>query len=133
MTTTVKARLAVEIFASYVAARWYLRQTTLPSVLARLRQVDGRRADLPLPADQGSRLGHAVGRTLARIPGDSRCLVRSLVLVRLLARRGVASALVIAACPQTEADDFTAHAWVEVSGRPVLPPGGPGYGRLISL
>ena len=133
MSKTVKARLAVEIFASYVAARWYLRQATLPSVLARLRQVDARGTDLPLTGDHGPRLGHAVGRMLARLPGDSRCLVRSLVLVRLLARRGVTSALVIAACPETEADDFTAHAWVEVGGRPVLPPGGPGYGRLITL
>jgi hypothetical protein len=39
---------------------------------------------------------------------------------------------VIAARPG-EADDLTAHAWVEVGGQPVLPPADADYGRLVTL
>jgi hypothetical protein len=55
-----------------------------------------------------------------------------LVLLRLLARRGVAGSLVIAARPESE-DAFEAHAWVEVAGRPVLRTASPEYGRLVTL
>ena len=41
------------------------------------------------------RLGRAIGRTLSILPFDSRCLVRSLVLAELLARRGIDSRVVI--------------------------------------
>jgi hypothetical protein len=132
MSKPAKARLATEILAAYVATRWYLRQATLPGVVTRLRQVTSSGLDLPLRGDQAPRLGRAVSRTLGRLPADSRCLVRSLVLVRLLARRGVSSELVIAACPEAS-EGFAAHAWVEVGGRPVLPPAGPPYGRLLTL
>ena len=86
------------------------------------------------PADgalvEAHRLGRAVGRTLRLLPGDTRCLARSLVLTRLLARRGIPAKLVIGA----RADpDFLAHAWVECAGHAVLPAGDGSYGRLVEL
>lgn len=46
-----------------------------------------------------------------------RCLARSLVLERLLARRGVPSELRIGM--QRDEEGFRAHAWIECFGRPV--------------
>ncbi len=57
-------------------------------------------------------------RVLRRLPGDSRCLTRSLVVLAMLARRGIEARLVLAARPTPT---FTAHAWVERGGRPLLP------------
>jgi hypothetical protein len=85
------------------------------------------------PADmlaEAHHLGNAVARTLAVMPGDTRCLVRSLVLTRLLARRGIPASLVIGA---RAAPDFLAHAWVEHAGDPVLAPGDGSFGRLVEL
>jgi len=71
-----------------------------------------------------------VARTLALLPGDTRCLARSLVLTRLLARRGIPAKLVIGARTTPE---FLAHAWVECAGHPVLAPGDESFGRLVEL
>lgn len=46
-----------------------------------------------------------------------RCLTRSLVVWRLLARRGIASELHIGV--RKQASELVAHAWVECAGRPV--------------
>jgi hypothetical protein len=133
MSLREKVRLAMEIVLAYVKARWYLWRRPLPDVVARLRRVEPRiPVRDPLLGDQGVRLGRAVTRTLRPLPTDSRCLVRSLVLLRLLARRGVSAAVVIAARP-AQTDQFGAHAWVEVGGTPVLPPAGSDYGRLVTL
>ncbi len=47
----------------------------------------------------------------------------------MLDRRGIEQTVVIAVQPQP----FSAHAWVEVEGQPVLPDGDPGYERLLEL
>ena len=75
-------------------------------------------------------LGNAVTRTLAVMPGDTRCLARSLVLTRLLARRGIPAKLVIGV---RASPSFLAHAWVEHAGGPVLAPGDESFGRLVEL
>jgi hypothetical protein len=124
-----KARLAGEILADYVAVRRELRHHSLPAVVAALRSGGPPRR--PLPAD-GGRLARAVVRTLEPLPLDSRCLMRSLVLLRVLARRGVSGQLVIAVRPQ-ERDQLNAHAWVEVRGQPLLDPAGQDHGRLVTL
>ena len=60
-----------------------------------------------------------VGAVLEWLPFDSRCLIRSLVLVRILSRRSIDDAtLVIGASVE---GGFAAHAWVEHDGEPVLP------------
>jgi hypothetical protein len=122
---TRKLALAVEIVAAYARARWCLWRTDLPSAVATLRgDADG------IPDQAAFRLGRAVGRTLRFLPFDSRCLMRSLVLVVLLARRGIRSSLVIGVAP---GPTFDAHAWVESGGVALLPSGEPAYGRVAEL
>ncbi len=129
-----KARLAIEIFDSYARVLWLLRRDGLPSTMATLRgspHTGARRPPASDPLDEGRRLGRAVVRTLAPLPRGSRCLTRSLVLLSLLARRGVFVDLVIAVQPSAD-PDFDAHAWVEIAGWPLLTPA-LDYGRLVTL
>ena len=78
----------------------------------------------------GMRLGFGVSKALAPLPFDSRCLVRSLVLTAMLARRGIDGRLVIGVDAGTE---FAAHAWVEAGGLALLPVESERYGRLTEL
>lgn len=66
----------------------------------------------------GIRLARPVRRTLDPLPWDSRCLMSALVLLRMLARRGIVCRLVIGVRP---GDVFQAHAWIEHGGSPLLP------------
>ncbi len=84
----------------------------------------------PGSLEEARRLSHAVARLLRYVPGDTRCLARSLVLTRLLASRGIEAKLVIGARTTPE---FLAHAWVEHAGDPVLDPGDGSFGRLVEL
>jgi transglutaminase superfamily protein len=110
-----RARLIGEVVTAYARARRELRQVP----------IDG-----PEALEEAARLGRIVVRTLAFLPGDTRCLRRSLVLTQLLARRGISGRLVIGA---RTAPDFLAHAWVEHDGIPVLSPEGDSFGRLVEL
>ena len=126
-----RVRLAGEILTAYVQARRALRRAPIESAIASLRAL----APATTPASartlhDARRLGRAVTRLLAYVPGDTRCLARSLVLTRLLARRGVAAKLVIGARTEPE---FLAHAWVEHEGEPVLDPGDGSFARLTEL
>jgi hypothetical protein len=118
--------LVLEILAAYVRVRWIQRGRPLPDTLARLRDTGTAPASISLWT--AARLGRAIVRVISPLPGDSRCLVRSLVLVRLLAARGAEHRLVIGVNP---GQDFLAHAWVEVRGVAVLDPGD--FGRLAEL
>lgn len=103
--------------------------------VAALRTDPARRArELVLPDANrdGLRLGRAVGRTLSALPADASCLVRSLVLLRMLVRRGAAGSLIIGVLP-TDGRDLIAHAWIELAGRPLLDPGNEQFGRLLTL
>ncbi len=144
LSTVARARLAAEIVAAYLQARRELRRAPIESALAALR------AEGSLPAltqgpqalaevhrltevrrlAEARRLGWAVARTLKLMPGDTRCLARSLVLTRLLARRGIPAKLVIGA---RATPDFLAHAWVECDGQPVLSAGDGSFARLVEL
>ena len=136
LTPAERVRLAAEILTAYRQARRALRRAPIASAVATLRSQA-----VPAPSsttaaatesmlEEACRLGRAVARTLALVPGDTRCLVRSLVLTRLLARRGIPAKLVIGA---RAAPDFLAHAWVECAGDPVLLPGDGSFGRLVEL
>jgi hypothetical protein len=125
-----RVALAAEIVMAYVAVRAAQRGRPLPDAIRRLRGVAPRRTGVPDEVRVAKRLGRAVVRTISPIPGDSRCLVRSLVLTRLLAIRGLESSLVIGV---TESRDFEAHAWVELGGIPVLDPGLGRFERLTEL
>lgn len=137
-----RVRLIAEILAAYARARRALRRAPITAVVDSLRvqeQASPHPPGEPLYLFEASptehleevrRLGHAVSRTLALLPGDTRCLARSLVLTRLLARRGIPARLVIGA---RTAPEFLAHAWVEYGGEPVLSPGDGSFGRLVEL
>jgi hypothetical protein len=127
------ALLVAEILAAYGPARLRLHRRRLPDLVAASRSTRRRPPVAPAEPEatrEAARLGRAVTRTLALLPTDSRCLVSSLVLSRLLERRGIDARLVVAVCREPE---FAAHAWVEHHGRPLLRSGGPGYQRLVEL
>lgn len=132
LTAGERVRLSAEIVSAYVHARRVLRRAPIESVVAELRsQRSDRSPPSPLGSlDEARRLGWAVTRALALLPGDTRCLARSLVLTRLLARRGIPAKLVIGARAEPA---FLAHAWVEHDGDPVLAPGDTSFGRLVEL
>jgi hypothetical protein len=126
-----RARLIGEVVVAYVRARRELRQVPIETAVARLRGGQGGSGrGGPEALEEAARLGRIVVRTLAFLPGDTRCLRRSLVLTQLLARRGISGRLVIGA---RTAPDFLAHAWVEHEGIPVLSPEGDAFGRLVEL
>lgn len=105
-----------------------MRHHELQRVVACLRA--GRAEAEPLPRLTRVQLGGAVTRVLSLLPTDSRCLVRSLVLLALLERRGVGSTLVIGVGVEPE---FVAHAWIECDGEALLPSGGGTYARLTEI
>jgi hypothetical protein len=126
-----RIRLATEIVAAYVQARRALRRAPIAAAVAGLRSESSPALALDASTlEESRRLGRAVARTLKLMPGDTRCLARSLVLTRMLAKRGIPAKLVIGA---RTAPDFLAHAWVEYDGRPVLTPGDGSFGRLVEL
>jgi hypothetical protein len=129
-----KVSLAAEILAAYASVRLALWRTDLPRTIEAARSLSGshggRKADTRKEQLLGARLGRAVVRTLRLLPTDSRCLMRSLVLTKLLARRGVDSALVIGVSLEPE---FAAHAWVEREEVPLLPTDRSQYARLVRL
>ncbi|MGI8874586.1 MAG: lasso peptide biosynthesis B2 protein [Egibacteraceae bacterium] len=133
-----KLQLCAEVLVTYCQVRWWMRGQKLEDVVARLREGQGRGPSprTEEPADDrvaqrlgGLRLGRAVSRTARMLPTDSRCLVQSLVLTRLLGRRGVPSSLVIGVMAEPQ---FAAHAWVEHGGAPLLSPG-TGFERLVEV
>lgn len=126
-----RARLAGEIVIAYLRAQRELRRAPITAVVEQLRSAPVATASPGTNSlEEALRLGRAVSRTLALLPGDTRCLRRSLVLLQLLSRRGIAARLVIAA--RTD-PDFLAHAWVEHDGTPVLVPASDSFGRLVEL
>jgi hypothetical protein len=129
-----KARLVAEILATYARVRWLLWRRDLKQTVAALR-AEGRdaarpEADSPPDRREAIRLCHAVVRVLRLLPTDSRCLVRSLVVLAVLAARGREVELVIGVLP---GESFAAHAWVELEGAPLLEAGVAGDGRLVEL
>lgn len=118
---------------TYGRVRALVRRTDLRSTLKVLRDVPAPprapQGDERLQA--GDRLGRAVDGTLPKLPVDSSCLLKSLTLSRMLARRGIEGTLVIGV--DAPGQDFGAHAWIEVDGRALLEPGGEKFPRLVDL
>jgi transglutaminase superfamily protein len=123
--------LASEIVMTYVNVRRLLRRHTLPETVEALRAGGpaARRNDEATLA-LGRHLAWATVRTITILPFDSRCLMRSLVLTRLLSRRGLGSTFVLSAAPGRQ---LQAHAWVEHSGEPLLEPAGADHEHLVRL
>jgi hypothetical protein len=117
-----RALVTLEILAAYVPLSRHLRANDLTAMVAEARAPDRPRRPVAR-AEQGAlarRLGFMVEKVLARLPTDDRCLIRSLVLLRMLEQRAIPARLVIGVRSQGE---FGAHAWVEHDGQAVLPHG----------
>lgn len=121
--------LAAEVIATYLRVVWWRRRGDIRAAAAAARTGSGAWPDGD-PYEESVRLGFAVTRVLRLMPGDSRCLSRSLVLTAMLARRGIDSSIVIGVRPGPE---FGSHAWVEHRGRPLLAAGPREYRRMVEL
>jgi hypothetical protein len=124
-----KILLAVEIVSAYLPLVRLVRSNDVEAMVRVARKMDRPASDVP-PADAqvtAIRLGTMVERLTRWLP-DDRCLIRSLVVLRLLGQRGIPARLVIGVSAES---GFGAHAWVEHDGRPVLPTAG--FNRLLEL
>ena len=111
------------VWATAVEVRLRLSRHTLPEVVAALG-APSRQKRRPITL-----LSRAVSRGLRIGAWHPRCLIRSLVLYRLLRAQGDPAELIIALPHLATSHD--AHAWVELRGRDVgPPPGGAGYVEL---
>jgi hypothetical protein len=124
----LRVRLAAEVVATYALVRWLLWRHDIVHVVTALRAGTDDRLEPVAARRLATRLGRPVTRTLRVLPADSRCLVRSLVVLRMMARRGARCELSIGARSGSE---FEAHAWVEHDGEPVLPT--LGYAPLTTI
>jgi hypothetical protein len=120
-----KVGLAAHIVRLALAVHLGTRRHPLPEFVASF-------ADVP-PTRRRHRhvrtLRRAVDRVLGTGPKPSRCLVRALVLFRLLREQGDEPALVIGLPHQPTGE--RAHAWVELGGVDVGPsPGSRGFVEL---
>ena len=120
-----RARLVATVLADYVAVRRSLATAALPRAIALAGAVPvSRRSHREV-----GRLSRTVDRCLLLGPVRARCLVRAMVLYRLLRREGHRPQLVIGLPPTPDEPD--AHAWVELDGRDVGPsPGRSGHDEL---
>ncbi|HYD10051.1 MAG TPA: lasso peptide biosynthesis B2 protein [Acidimicrobiales bacterium] len=127
--------LAIEVLRAYRRAKPVLDEDDLPAALAHARRgADPVVGDGGLAYQDALRIARAVVRTLDALPfADRRCLTQSIVLLELLAGRRTHGVLVIGVRPGDEHEDFGAHSWVELRGRPLLPTHGDDFVRLVEL
>lgn len=114
-----RLRIAAEVVSNYAPLWRALRTDNLPGMAAAARRVD---RPLPTPPDQQAelavRLADMVQGVMRVLPTDTRCLITSLVTLRILANRSIDGRLVIGV---RGGDEFRAHAWVEHGSQPLLP------------
>ena len=126
-----KVRVALEIAVTFVVVRWRMRrQGDVEKLTGVLRPGPPETIVDPDTVRRAKRLGNLVVKMMRILPGDTRCLARSLVLIRLLVRRGIAARLVIGVHPGPM---FGAHAWVELGGEPLMVPIERGGQRLLEV
>jgi hypothetical protein len=117
MSAAARARLALDVWRHWLTVAVALRAAPLPAAVARLGDVPpGTTTHAP------PRLARAVHRVLPPQPLGPRCLIRALVLYRLLRAQGEQPQLVIGLPPAPTGTQ--AHAWVELDGADVGPPPG---------
>jgi transglutaminase superfamily protein len=112
-----KAALGLEICATYVNVCADMHRKPLSELVDRLA-----RSGRGLHSRRAGQLSCAVDRTLRLSGRRPTCLVRALILFRLLRRRGEPAALVVG-LPEHPVGP-TAHAWVELGEVDVGPPPG---------
>lgn len=125
-----RMRLTIELVAAYAVLIGAVRSDDLVAMATAARAPGRGRVATPPTLEHATavRLGRIVGRVFDVLPMDSRCLVRSLVLLRVLGRRSIHATLQIGVKAE---GDFGAHAWVEHDGAPVLRTGH--VARLVEL
>ncbi len=104
-------RLFAETLVTLLAVQVGMHVVSFPRLLAWTRRP-GRGLDGPLPADRVHHLSWLV-TAVARML-HLKCLAQSLALLRVLARRGVATDLRIGV--RTGHGQLMAHAWIEWNG-----------------
>jgi hypothetical protein len=125
LPVSAKLRLAVRIWRSFLIVRWEMRRHPLPELVAKL----GTPLCLTQARHAPHRLSKAVHRCLRIRWLQSTCLIRSLVLYRLLREQGAPAELVIGL--PVGATTHEAHAWVELNGKDWGPP--PGRGTHLPM
>lgn len=105
--------LLARVWTTTLGVYLALRRHPLPVAVARLGE---RSETTPLPVRTLSR---AVSRGLRLGPWQPRCVVRSLVLYRLLRAQGDEPMIVIGIRDRAASKD--AHAWIELNGEDVGP------------
>lgn len=118
LSLATRAGLAVLVLHDLLVVTVGLRRRRLPDLVQALRG----RAFLRIRPFEPRRLGKIVYRVLSPGTYTPRCLVTSLVLLRMLRRQGTAADVVIGLPPEPATHET--HAWVEVDGREVGPPPG---------
>jgi Transglutaminase-like superfamily len=135
-----RVALGLRIVVWALQSRWALHRGGIVAAVAFARRAapcrDDARSGSRSDSEQvrsdvatGKQLSSIVALVLGHMPGDTRCLVRSLVLLRLLSEQGVAGQVVLA----VRRESAEAHAWVEVEGAPVSTPAGDEFVRLSEL
>lgn len=123
-----RVMLIAEILVTYVRVRWLMQRHDVRTVVAALRADASDAHEPPAARALALRLAIPMRRVLDPLPWDSRCLMRSLTLLTMLARRGIPTELKIGVQSGAE---FTAHAWIEHDRRPLLPT--EGFDALTTL
>jgi len=119
-----RVRLLVRVWTLAFRIQILLHRRPLPVVVAELDASAVGVSQTPVAL-----LSRAVSRGLRVGPWGPRCLLRSLVLYRMLREQGDSAELIIGLKGRALTSD--AHAWVESAGRDVGPwPGGAGYEEL---
>ena len=109
--------------AHLLAAKFSVRFVALGRWRSSLGSVCGPGSSIPYAEDEGAereaaRLGRAVVRATARLPGDTKCLPQAVALQWMLRRRGIGARLVIAvALSEHAVHNDGHHAWVERNGQ----------------
>jgi hypothetical protein len=117
----------LRVAADYVFVRKVLADNPLPAAVGLAGKVKPSKAGAGLAVMQVSR---AVDRCLLAGPLRTRCLIRAVVLHRMLRRQGLQTSVVIGLPDAAATTD--AHAWVELDGRDLGPaPGRAGHRELV--
>ena len=119
-----KISLGLQVWVLALIAWWRMKRVPLPDLV-----VSWSSAALVSDARRPQDLSRIVDRVLTVGRWQPRCIVRALVLYRLVAQRGHEPALVIGMPEKPRSKDT--HAWVELAGRDLGPP--PGRGQLTGL
>ena len=102
--------LVFEVIAGYGLYR-RLQSRELPELIARMGHASAK------PKTDPARLVRAADWFLHPLYGSGRCVPRSLILFRLLRRRGHNPTVVYGLKPEKR-DGIAGHAWVLLDGKP---------------